>query len=117
MATEVIRDRKHWLEVKERIERNYSNTTDAEPDSYPCICCPSLRWHRDWGQHILDLDFVYASEFGATQAIAACKVVLNDLHNGEDGYWRAGPWADPKDPAGYEGIVQMLRDVVDQFGH
>lgn len=42
----------------------------------------------------------------------ACKAVLDDLHSGDDGFWRAGPWADPSTEDGKGGKVQMLREAV-----
>lgn len=46
------------------------------------------------------------------KAVAACRAVLNDLHNGDDRGWRAGPWADPNTPDGEGGTVAMLRAAV-----
>src|SRR5262245_8744151 len=34
----------------------------------------------------------------ATDAVAACRAVLEDLYTDANGFWRAGPWADPSTP-------------------
>jgi len=50
----------------------------------------------------------------APELLAACEAVLADLHYGADGFWRAGPWADPSSEDGKGGTVQMLRAAVAQ---
>jgi len=49
----------------------------------------------------------------ARELLAACEAVLADLHyDGADGFWRAGPWADPSTEDGKGGTVEMLRAAV-----
>lgn len=45
--------------------------------------------------------------------LAACRAVSDSMSQGEDGFWRAGPWADPNTPDGEGGTVQLLREALE----
>jgi len=85
---------------------------EAKPDRYPCLCVSTLEYSHEYGKYKLIFEFVYADQFGAPQAKAACQAVLNSM-SFRDGAWVAGPWADPDTPEGEGGVVQMLRDAVE----
>src|SRR5262245_61752671 len=46
--------------------------------------------------------------------LEVCRLLLNDFHRGEDGFWRAGPFADPSTPEGEGGVIQLLREAVER---
>lgn len=42
----------------------------------------------------------------------ACEAVANSMSQGEDGFWRAGPWADPATEDGQGGTVELIRKAL-----
>jgi hypothetical protein len=48
-----------------------------------------------------------------TACLTACRAVLASISQGEDGYWRGGPWADPSAEEGAGGVVELLREATD----
>ena len=44
--------------------------------------------------------------------LCALRAVQASLSNGEDGCWRAGPWADPSTEEGEGGTVEMIRGAL-----
>lgn len=40
-----------------------------------------------------------------------CVLTLNAFYCGSDGYWKAGPLADPNMPEGKGGLIEMLQEA------
>lgn len=52
-----------------------------------------------------------------SELLSALRAIGQGLSVGEDGLWRAGPWADPSSPDGQGGVVERLRAVLAKAAH